>query len=422
MYKFPPLHLLLIVSVSLSLNFSIYSQTITDPETEYSRIRFLAFDGNLIEAEKAAVELLDSFPEYGDAWILLARIYGWQQKYDPAISILDSLIENEPYNTDALEARLDLALWTGDNAYAIEIADRILASDSTNKEILEKKGRAIAAQEPVDTSGMAILHPEDSLESIQPGIIKTKQIEHASKTDLRAGYYFDTFKEPYSRYWQVFQAGASRLFPFGRVLAGVNVGNLHAGTDPVTRATEFQFEAEAYPKISQYDYAWLSYAFSPGKYFPAHRISAEYWHTLKQTWVVSAGFNYYYFHRNIFIASLSGEKYYKSYWFSSKVYFYFKDKGITTSLFINARKYFNDVNYLQLTAGFGTAPDEPFDIEIDLERMRAATFKLAYFRSITDDLFIRIGTGYSREQYAASLWRNRFDGGISLIYILKNKE
>ena len=413
MYKFSFLHLLLVVSVSLSLNFPIYSQTITDPEIEYSRIRSLAHDGKLLEAETAAVELLDSFPAYGDAWILLARIYGWQQKYDPAIAILDSLIKNEPDNSDALEARIDLALWSGDNSFAVEMADSILASDSTNSIILEKRNRAIAAQEAIDTS---------SLEYVQPGIIKTNALEHTGKTDLRAGYYFDTFTKPYNRFWQVFQAGASRLFPFGRVLGGVNVGNLHADTDPVTRATELQFEAEAYPKISQSDYAWLAYAYSPGNYFPNHRICAEYWHTFKYGWAASAGMQYYYFDRNVFIASLSGEKYYKSYWFSSKVYLYFKDQGLTTSLYLTARKYFNDINWLQLTAGFGTAPDEPFDVQIDLQRMSAASFRLVYFRSVTDDLFVRIGTGYSREEYAESSWRNRFEGNINFIYLLNKRK
>jgi YaiO family outer membrane protein len=288
----------------------------------------------------------------------------------------------EPNNTDALEARRDLAFWTGEN-------------------------------NPV---------AEDSLVEIQPGMIKPNDLENTRKTDLRAGYYFDTFNEPYGRFWQVFQAGASRLLSFGRIIAGVNVGNLHTNADPAIKATEIQFEAEAYPKISQSDYAWLAYAYSSGKYFPAHRISAEYWHTFKYGWVASAGMHYYYFDRNIFIGTLSVEKYYKSWWFSPRVYFYFKDIGVTTSLYLTARKYFNDINYLQLTAGFGTAPDEPFDIVTDLGRLSAKTVRLAYYTSLTDNLFLRAGLGYSREEYAESLQRNRFDGSINFIYILNNRK
>src|SRR4030042_4748646 len=109
------LNFLLIVSVSLSLNLPLYPQKFTAPEAEYLRIRSLAFDGKLPEAESAIIELLDSLPSYGDAWILLARIYGWQQKYEPAIAILASMILIEPDNTDALEARRDLAFWRGEN-------------------------------------------------------------------------------------------------------------------------------------------------------------------------------------------------------------------------------------------------------------------------------------------------------------------
>jgi YaiO family outer membrane protein len=416
------LNFLLIVSVSVSLNLPLYPQKFTDPEAEYSRIRSLAYDGKLPEAENAVIELLDSLPAYGDAWILLARIYGWQQKYEPAIAILDSIILNQPYNADALEARIDLAIWTGENQRAIELADRILVTDSTNNAILDKKRRAEAALEAADTTGTDISPDEDSLSRIQPGIIEKNNLENVRKTDLRAGYYFDTFRKPYGRFWQVFQAGASRLFSFGRVIAGVNVGNLHTKTDPAIKATELQFEAEAYPIISQKDYAWLAYAYSPGRYFPAHRISAEYWHSFKYGWVSSAGIHYYYFNRNIFIGTLSVEKYYKSWWFSPRVYFYFKDIGVTTSLYLNARKYFNDINYLQLTAGFGTAPDEPFDIKTDLGRLSAKTARIAYYTSLTKDLFIRANLGYSREEYAESFQRNRFDGGINLIYVLNNRK
>jgi YaiO family outer membrane protein len=416
------LHFLLIVAVSLSLNLPIYPQSITDPEVEYSRIRSLALDNKLIEAERAAIELLDSFPEYGDAWILLARIYGWQGKYEPAYIILDSLLLKEPNNTDAIEARIDLALWTGENRLAIELADRILVTDSTNNVILDKKRRAEAALITVDTTGTDTSLGEDSLARIQPGIIGKNDLENTRKTDLRAGYYFDTFTEPYGRFWQVFQAGASRLFSFGRIIAGVNVGNLHTNTDPAIKATELQFEAEAYPIISQRDYAWLAYAYSPGKYFPSHRISAEYWHSFKYGLVASAGMHYYYFNRNIFIGTLSVEKYYKSWWFSPRVYFYFKDIGVTTSVYLNARKYFNDINWLQLTAGFGTAPDEPFDIETDLGRLSAKTIRIAYYTSITTNLFLRTGLGYSREEYAESMQRNRFDGSINLIWVLKNRK
>jgi YaiO family outer membrane protein len=421
MYKFF-IYFLLVISACLFLNLPAFPQITSNPEVEYSRIRNMALNGNLVEAESSAIALLDSFPDYGDAWILLARIYGWQEKYESARLILDSLILKEPSNRDAIEARIDLALWTGENDLAIELADRILASDPANISVLDKKHRAEKALETPDTTMTEIPSARDSLSISQPGTIGARDLEKSGKTDLRAGYYFDTFSEPYGRFWQIFQAGASHLLRFGRIIGGINIGNLHTNAEPPVKATEVQFEAEAYPIISQSDYAWLAYAYSPGMYFPTHRASAEYWHSFKYGVVASAGMRYYYFDRNIFIGTFSIEKYYKSWWFSPRIYLYFKDIGVTTSFYLTARKYFNDINWLQLTAGYGTAPDEPFDIATDLERQNAVSVRIAYYTSITSNIFLRAGVGYSREEYGKSLQRNRFEGSLNLIYVLNRKK
>lgn len=422
MYKFF-IYFPLVILTSLLLNLPAFPQITSNPEAEYSRIRNMALNGRLVEAESSAIALLDSFPDYGDAWILLARIYGWQEKYESARLILDSLILKEPSNRDAIEARIDLALWTGDNDLAIELADRILASDPANTSVLDKKHRAEKELETADTTRTETSSAIDSLSISQPGTIGARDLEKSGKTDLRAGYYFDTFSEPYDRFWQIFQAGASHLLSFGRIIGGINIGNLHTKifAEPV-KATEIQFEAEAYPIISPSDYAWLEYAYSPGMYFPDHKASAEYWHSFKYGWVASAGMRYYYFDRNIFIGTFSVEKYYKSWWFSPRIYLYFKDIGVTTSYYLTARKYFNDINWLQLTAGYGTAPDEPFDIVTYQGRMNAISIRLAYYTSITNDLFLRAGVGYSREEYAESLQRNRFEGSLNLIYVLNRSK
>jgi len=117
----------------------------------------------------------------------------------------------------------------------------------------------------------------------------------------------------------------------------------------------------------------------------------------------------------------SVEKYAGNYWFSLKGFMYFKDEGPTTSVYFNARRYFNDKDYLQLTLGTGTAPDEPFDIQADLMRLNAHSVRLAWNFSATPRLMVRLGGGYSIEEYAEEEWRNRFEGGISLSYAIKMK-
>ena len=359
------------------MSLQLSGQITGGPESEYSRIRKLAFSDKLTEAETAAKILADSFPSYGDAQILLARIYAWQNKFVPARTILDSLLVHEPENADALEVRKDISAW-------------IMAERS------DREGKSKSE-------------------------VKVESDKKKGSADIRAGYSFDNFTEPYNRFWQVYKAGVGHLFAWGPASAVLNIGNINIRDPLLHSATEMQIEVDAYPKLTKKNYAYLDYAFSPGSYFPGHRAAAELWQVLPAGWAISAGLNYYYFDRNIFITLASVEKYIGKYWLSGKIFVYFKDIGPTTSFYVNARRYSNESDFAQITVGLGTAPDEPFDIQTDLMRLSAYSIRLAYNLSLADKLMLRFGAGYSREEYTQSYWRNRYEGGINLIYTLKSR-
>ncbi len=341
------------------LHTPLLSQEITDPEAEYSRIRTTAFDGNLSDAVAAARKLVNEYPGYGDARVLLARILAWQKNFKQAEAVIDTLLTIEPGNKDALDVKRDIGLWS-------------------------KEYTPVA-------------------------------------TDIRAGYLFDTFSEPYKRFWQVFKAGAGHRFSRGPAAVYVNAGNIIIGEPTPRNETEVQFEAEAWPTLGSRNYGYLSYAYSPGSWFPRHRAAVELWQILPDGWALSAGMNYYYFTRNIYIASLSVEKYIDKFWFAAKGYVYFKDDGPTTSFYFTGRRYFNDTDYLQITLGTGTAPDEPFDVQADLMRLSAQSVRIAYNFSLTGRMMVRIGAGYSSEEYEESVFRNRFEGNVNLTYAIKMK-
>lgn len=335
----------------------IFSQVRSDPESEYIRIRTMAFNGEYKKAGGEARVLVNAFPDYGDARILLGRILAWQRNFVEALAVIDTLLSSEPDNPDAISARNDITLWL---------------KEST----------------PVST-------------------------------EIKAGYFFDTFSQPYGRFWQIFNVGAGHKFDWGKGSAGINIGHLNSNGTPSVRANELQFEAEVWPRITSKNYAFASYAFSPGSYFPHHRAAFEIWQILPAGWALSAGLNYYYFDKSIFIAGASAEKYLGKYWFSAKEYFYFKENGITTSFYLNGRRYFGDTDFLQATFGIGSAPDEPFDIQTDLMRLSAYSLRFAYNFSITPKIILRVGAGYSREEYVENYWRDRFEGGINFVYSIK---
>jgi YaiO family outer membrane protein len=343
----------------------LQSQVIQDPEAEYLRIRTVAFSGDFETAAVDARKLVNAFPSYGDARILLGRILAWQKDYEQAAAVIDTLLITEPDNADAVTARRDISLWSKENT--------------------------------------AVL------------------------TDVRTGYSFDYFNKPWSRFWQVFKAGMGHRFSWGPGSASINAGNLISGSDVNDNVTELQFEADAYPRFSDNNYAYISYAYSSGIYFPNHRAALEIWQVLPNAFAISGGMNYYKFKndtRNIIIALASVEKYLGKYWLSGKCYVYFKEGGPRSSFYINTRRYFNDFDYLQLTLGTGTAPDEPYGIREDINRLSANSVRLAYNFNVKGKFTVRMGTGYSREEYdsdATTDLRNRFEGNINLIYALKMK-
>lgn len=334
----------------------LHSQTVTNPEEEYSRIRSLAFDGNYAEAEPAARKLVKEYPEFGDARVLLGRIIAWQGRYDEAAAVIDTLLATEPQNTDALSALTDIRRWSRDRSQQV-----------------------------------------------------------TAPTDIRAGYMFDTYGEPYKRFWQVFTLGAGHRFSWGTAVASVNYGHINIGEPSNTSDGDFQLAAEAWPELTRNNYAYVAYAYSDGPWFPRHRAALEIWQSLPAGLAVSAGVNYYYFDHNIFLGTVSLEKYFGQYWFSGRAYFHFKDIGVTTSFFLNARRYLGTTDYVQLTLGTGTAPDEPYDIITDLERQKASSVRITWFNQINPWWSFRIGAGYSYEKYSATSNRNRFEGSIGLI-------
>src|SRR5664279_5565398 len=161
-------YLVLNILVAGLLNtIQVFSQDTINPESEYQRIKTIAFDGDYATAAVAARKLVNMYPSYGDARVLLGRILAWQKDYINAAAVIDTLLLKEPGNKDALSARSDIVIWSRENT-------------------------------PVST-------------------------------DLRAGYSFDSFSDPYSRFWQVFNAGAGHRFKWGPAYAGLNIGNIRIG-------------------------------------------------------------------------------------------------------------------------------------------------------------------------------------------------
>lgn len=390
-----------------------YSQN--SSEYDYAKMKEAAFNGKYAEAKALGTKLLSQQPNYHDVSVLLGRVYMWGQQYDSAKLVIDNVLLKAPQHSDAVEARYDLAYFSGNSTLVIAMGDSLIKANPKRIDFREKLALSYLIANQSDkaeeiANGILELDPENKV-----ALRILDQLHPQRPLELTAGYSFDHFDTPYDRWWHLWTLGVAKQLSWGSLSARLNMGHINAvGT--IDAATEVQAEVESNFKLSRQSYAMLLYGYSPGDYFPTHKAAAEVWHKLPYKMVVSLGSNFYYWDEPIFIGTASLEKYAGPYWFCLRNYLHFKDVGVTSSFYFTARKYFNETDFLQATLGYGAAPDEPFDIKTDLERLNAVSIRLTYLTKLSNRTKMRAGVGYSYEEFNPGKYRNRFDGTLSLIY------
>lgn len=295
-----------------------------DPEERFGEMRDEAVSGHYARAREIGWDLLGSHPGYFDAVLYLARIYGWEGKFDSAYALLGPLPEDPGAKMEAFATLIDLAYWENDwrkmAAYASEAM--ALAPDSAifrEKYLLARKSLATGETFP----------------------------------EIFTGYSFDHFRDPYSRNWHMATLGG--VIPAGpaKILPAANFGYLAGSQDP---STDLQLNADLYLHLGKKNYMMAGYGFSPGtavQLLPRHRAALEAWQVLPAGFGLSAGARFFYWDRPFTFLTFSGEKYAGSTWFSIRNYLFFKDYGVSGSYYLTARRYLGHRNdYLSATLGY----------------------------------------------------------------------
>ena len=383
----------IIITLLASTLFPLCAQDLVEesnPEQEFARMRELAGEGDYNAAKKIGYALLDENAEYFDAALYLARIHGWEQNFDSAYMVLDEVIAKSPELYEAYETCADLAYW------------------ENNMERLDSCASRAAAIEP-DTAGVFERY-KMALRQARP---------QSKKTELFGFYSYDHFSLPYVRNWHMLTAGAEVPFKYGTLVPSLNGGYQATAEAP---ATDLQINLDAYLTLGKKTYSLLGYGFSPNgevDYFPGHRAAAEVWQSLPLGFALSAGLRYFYWDQNFTFLTFSAEKYAGNYWFSFRNYLFFKDYGVSGSYYLSARRYFDTkYNYLTLTLGYGTAPDEPIDVVSDLERLNAVSGRIEFSKKITPAIRLLTMVGYAWEEYADQEYRNRIDFRVGAYFAI----
>ena len=363
----------------------------SNPEMEFARMRDLAAAGDYDDAKQIGNMLLEENETYHDVALYLARVLGWESNFDSAYMVIDRVIAMEPGLYEAYATCVDLAYW------------------ENNLEKLEACAASATELEP-DSAGVFDKYKV----ALQQGQSPSDQLEIF-------GYYsYDHFSKPYVRNWHMLTAGGEIPFKYGKLIPSVNGGYMAGASSP---ATDLQLNLDAYLTLGKTTYALAAYGFSPNgelNYFPGHRAAAEVWQALPKGFGISAGLRYFYWDQNFTFLTFSAEKYAGNYWFSFRNYLFFKDYGVSGSYYLSTRRYFDTrFNYLTLTLGYGTAPDEPINVVSDLERLNAVSGRLELSKKLTPGIRGVAMVGYAWEEYADQEYRSRIDMRLGAYFVIK---
>ena len=342
----------------------------------FSAARTQAFNGNREKARALCKTILSQKPDYHDVRILMARTYAWDRQYKEAREELKKVLDRKPGYHDAINALIDTEFWAQDYKETIAICNKGLEYFPGDGEYLIKKAKALekleAYEEALQALDLVIKNPA-STEQNAEALKMIERIKLAMiKNEAGISYSLDVFDEVYAPRHLVYSE-LKRRTKIGTVIGRATYANRF-------ERQGFQYEVDAYPKITKGMYAYLNFGVSSSPLFPGYRIGAELHKKLKLGFETSLGIRYLAFTKSkIAIYTGSIGKYYKDYWFSFRPFITPKGNGVSNSFNLFVRRYLKDANnYITLLAGSGFSPEDNNNFSAETYTLRSQKAGLEY--------------------------------------------
>lgn len=252
----------------------------------------------------------------------------------------------------------------------------------------------------------------------QTDSLKTR---HFSTNETGLIYEYEHYNQPITRNWHYLSAFSS--FKTGRfvLIPQFNWATRLFPSYQEYNDNGFQYQLDAYLKLSKRFYSFGSYAYSGSYVFAKHKTALELYGAIGHGWEASAGGRYTKFDSNIFSYTASIGKYIDNYWITLRATLLDGKyaNSLQPSFALTGRKYFaNEKDFLQVNLNYGIAAEE---INRYYERQLAnllnsfgvgVSVKTKLYRRIV----LQVGGSYRWEEYKGSSSRNVWGFQTALIY------
>jgi len=432
----------------------------TDLDALFSRARTLAYNKEYTQSRRILTAILEAKSDYYDVRTFLGRTYAWEGLYNEARTEFSRVLIEKPDFSEALDALIDVEIWTEQFTIANEYIKIALSYYPTSEKFLMKKVKVSLRQQDKLTASLTLRKILD----INPGNREAlKMLNETGGLKLNnhftVGYVVDFFdKQNKPQQLASFEYGKS--FKFGSL-------NLRANYADKFDDGGWQGELDAYIRFVKGTYAYLNAGYSPSGIFPDYRFGGDIFQKLFAGFEISLGARYLYFDTNDslpinlgiprvtnpdadsfrFVMKNPGTllytgyigNYFRNYWFGLRGYYTPKSdlksndgslvttKDASLSLVLNVRYYISDAdNYFGVRFNRGRSPDVPSAATVDPTTAEIGFIETIPLKSYSGTVelqrnafgkwLVKGEVGYAKEEVA----RDRYLQRITLNVQLKN--
>lgn len=353
-------------------------------------------------------KLVDRYPGNSDYTIMLGRIYSWKGDYTNAANTLRPLTEKGGASTETFEALTNAYLWAKQYDSALLYTDQGLGQFPGNPTLTLNKA-LLLSETGKEKQALQLLHGlNDSLHN-DPKYRSVYTFLMRKKKSMVSVYYLNTsFSNPGFTPWHLAYIEYKHNFKASPVIARINYGNLFNNS-------AFQFEAEAYPKLTKHTYLFVNLGLAGGKaVFPDIKSALELY-TGWESWTGSIGGRFLNFKPDPVYIITGHLGYQVKSWhvlYRPFITRSLNDWSVSHGVSIKRSNEAKE-SFVQFDFQYGVIPFVFFTTN-DVSRVNAIRFGIQYRFRIAERFFLHPAFMYEREEYYPELFRNRYNTQIGL--------
>ena len=383
------------------------------------RAIYWAKKGEHDKARQICQNILRKYPRHTETEILLGRLYSWNKQFDSARFLLKDVVNREPGNEEALNAIVNVELWSNQPDQALAYCNKALSLYPNSESLLMKKAKALNKKSDYREASKVVdeilrINPVNQ-EAIQfRDYLKKKISGNPDKNAIGVSYRYDHFNNTYTP-WNFASLYFLHKGKEGNIFASINYANRF-------HANGIQYELNLYPRLSSSMRAFIGGAWSNDSIFPNYNIGAGLYHTLFKKAELELGARYLNFTRLpdpilIYTGAFSISK--KRVFGSIRTFLSSVQSGLNQSYYLTGRYYMKDPQKnITLVLNTGLSPFDYFD-SISNKTYNYPTksrrIRLAYQTPLfPKKTILKFSLGYERRVYFARSSRDRVSAGLDI--------